>query len=71
MRAKLEDRSWVSWYVPKGKGAGAWYELGVRPTLDRFLSALPGLKKAVASPRGIADGTCLPVEGFADLRDAA
>ena len=50
---KVLDRERFVFY-PKADGEERWYDLGVKPTLDRFFSALPMplLKKAVASPTG-------------------
>jgi hypothetical protein len=55
---KVLDRQRFVFY-PKGRGADRWYDLGVTPTptLDRFLAAVPMLKKAGMSPSGI-DAVC-------------
>jgi hypothetical protein len=37
-------------FYPRAKGSAQWYEIGVRPTLDRFFERLPVLKKAGTSP---------------------
>ena len=39
-------------FYPRAEGAERWYELGVRPTLERFFAAVPALKKAGTSPTG-------------------
>jgi hypothetical protein len=46
------------------------YRFVANGTMSQLLSGLV-YPQCMASPRGIADGACLPVEGFADLRDAA
>jgi hypothetical protein len=51
---KLLDRDTRFVFYPMAEGDERWYELGVVPTLDRFLGAVPSLKKAVASPTGTA-----------------
>ena len=50
LRKVLDTRTRFVFY-PMAKGKARWYDLGVRPTLDRFFGLLPMLKKAVASPR--------------------
>jgi hypothetical protein len=46
---KLLDRERFVFDV-RGKGDARYYELAVRPTLERFFAGISGLKKAVASP---------------------
>ena len=48
---KLLDRERFVFY-PQARGAERWYDVGVRPTLDRFFGAVPLLKKAGTSPTG-------------------
>lgn len=48
---KLLDRERFVFY-PKGRGDNRWYELAVKPSLERFFGAVPTLKKAMASPTG-------------------
>jgi site-specific DNA recombinase len=49
---KLLDRDSRFVFYPVTDLGERWYELGVTPSLDRFLGAVPSLKKAVASPTG-------------------
>ncbi len=49
---KMLDREHRFVFYPKREGAARWYELGVTPTLDRFLASMPMLKKAGTSPTG-------------------
>ena len=51
---KLLDRDTRFVFYPLADGNERWYELGVTPSLDKFLGAVPSLKKAVASPGGFA-----------------
>jgi hypothetical protein len=37
-------------FYPMAKGTARWYDLGVRPTLDRFFGVLPMLKKSGGVP---------------------
>ena len=41
---KLLDRERFV-FSPKGRGSDRWYELSVKPTLERFFEAVPNLKK--------------------------
>lgn len=43
-------------FTPQRAGSERWYDVAVRPSLDRFLAAVPSLNKAVASPKGSATG---------------
>jgi hypothetical protein len=53
--AKLLDRERFVFY-PQAKGKARWYELGVTPTLDRFLAAVPGCKKGWRPQREPPEG---------------
>jgi hypothetical protein len=44
---------------------------GIVPTEKRGKAKSAIVTEGMASPSGITDGTCLPVQGFADLCDAA
>jgi hypothetical protein len=49
---KLLDRDTRFVFYPMAEGDERWYELGVVPTLDRFLGAVPSLKKSGGVPNG-------------------
>jgi hypothetical protein len=61
---KLLDRE-RSVFYPQRDGEDRWYEVAVKPTLDRFFAAVPLLKKAVASPTGF--GTAIATRSVAML----
>jgi hypothetical protein len=62
--AKLLGGSRVTFY-PIQSGAKRWYEVGATPSLEKLLTAVPSLKKALVPVRGFAKGWCLKFEGIA------
>ena len=57
-------------FYPKKQGGEKWYEVGCRPSLDRFFAGVPLLKKALASPTGVNE-TYYESRLFGDIRRAA